>query len=54
MSVNTQRRPAVGGTAERQEQNINGVHNTTNDANCQALLLDVLQIGAECNKDFRK
>ena len=47
MSVNTQRRPAVGGTAERQEQNTNCVHNTTNDANCQALLLDVLQIGAE-------
>lgn len=47
MSVNTQRRPAVEVPAERLQSNTNCVHNTTTERDCQARLMDVLQVGSE-------
>lgn len=47
MSVNTQRRPAVEVPAERQQNNTNCVHSTTTERDCQARLMDALQVGGD-------
>ena len=47
MSLNMQRRPAVVVPAERQQNSTNCVHSTTVERDCQARLMDVLQVGSE-------
>ena len=47
MNHKTQKRPAVVVPAERQQNNTNCVHSTTTERDCQARLMDALQVGSE-------
>lgn len=47
MNLETQKRPAAEVTAEHQDKNTLRVHDTTTELDCQARLMDALQIGAE-------
>lgn len=47
MNLKTQKRPAAEVTAERQDKNTLRVHDTTTELDCQARLMDALQIGGD-------